>query len=95
MRCCVRTLVRLWVLGGVVSALLVWSHSHPHPVWSLWTLSDAAAIGLLVVGLRLAHRRSSAQRPTPRMAVIIPEPRPAPVDEAIAPRSCVRRGAPE
>ncbi len=70
-----RTLSLLSVLGGVVSAALMWSHGHPHDMWSLWTLSDLAAIGLMVAGLRFANRRVSAEPPAASVSTLLAESR--------------------
>lgn len=70
MPCCVRMLAYLVALGGVVSVVLVWSHSHPHPVWSLWTVSDLCAVVLLVIGLRRANERIGSEAAAGTAAVL-------------------------
>ncbi|KEI43617.1 hypothetical protein GU90_14885 [Saccharopolyspora rectivirgula] len=63
-----QVLVFLAVFGGVVSALLVWSHDHPHPVESLWTFSDLLAVVLMGVAFRVANRVVQAEALEERMA---------------------------
>ena len=69
-----RILSFLSVLGGAGSAVLTWSHGHPHDVWSLWTVSDLFAVVLVVWGLRYVNRRVSAIPAAARMSAILAEP---------------------
>jgi hypothetical protein len=63
----------LSLLGGLVSVVLMWSHSHPHETWSLWTLTDLGAVGLMVAGLRLVNRRADEAPPAACMSAILAE----------------------
>ncbi|GAA0533833.1 hypothetical protein GCM10011581_07310 [Saccharopolyspora subtropica] len=68
-----RMLAVLSVLGGVVSSAVVWSHGHPHDVWSPWTLLDLVAAGAMLAGLRYVNRLISAEPPAARLAAVLAE----------------------
>ncbi|GAA2788199.1 hypothetical protein [Saccharopolyspora taberi] len=69
-----RILSFLSILGGVVSAVLVWSHGHPHEWWSLWTLTDLFVVILVLLGLRYVNRRVNGVSPATRLRPILAEP---------------------
>ncbi|WP_433870943.1 hypothetical protein [Saccharopolyspora sp. CA-218241] len=70
-----RTVALISVLGGLVATVLLWSHSHPHEIWSVWSLVDVGALVLSLVVLRKVNRRVSAEPPSVRLAAVLGPPR--------------------
>ncbi|MGP4016712.1 hypothetical protein [Saccharopolyspora sp. 5N708] len=64
----------LSVLGGLVATTLMWSHDHPHSLWSLWSLMDLGAFGLMAAGLRYVDRKLATAPAETRLSSVLAEP---------------------